>query len=64
MKRLYRSKKDRIVGGVCGGLGEYFDLDPVLFRIIWIILIFAYGTGLIAYLLAWLIIPEKNSKKS
>jgi phage shock protein PspC (stress-responsive transcriptional regulator) len=58
-KRLFRSKKDRIIGGVCGGLGSYFSLDPVLVRVIWAVLFFAGGVGLLAYILAWIIIPEE-----
>jgi phage shock protein C len=57
IKRLYRSKTDKIIGGVCGGMGEYFQIDPVIIRIIWVILIFGMGFGLLAYLIAWLIIP-------
>jgi phage shock protein C len=56
-KRVYRSMKDRILGGVCGGLGKYFNLDPVLVRVIWAILFFAGGVGFLAYIIAWIIIP-------
>jgi phage shock protein C len=58
MKRLYRSCKDRIIAGVCGGIGEYFDVDPNIIRIIWL-LVGITGTGIIAYILAWVIIPEE-----
>jgi len=58
-KRVYRSRKDRILGGVCGGLGNYFNLDPVLVRVIWVILLFAAGVGFLAYILAWILIPEE-----
>lgn len=58
-KRLYRSRKSRIIAGVCGGLGEYFGIDPVLIRLIWLIFIFV-GGGIIAYLIAWIVIPEKR----
>jgi phage shock protein C len=61
MKRLYRSQKDRIIAGVCGGLGEYFDVDPNIIRIIWL-LVGLTGTGIIAYILAWVIIPEEPPK--
>jgi phage shock protein C len=58
-KRLYRSKTNRVFAGVCGGLGEYFDIDPVIVRLIWVILTIAsFGVGIIAYLLAWIIIPK------
>jgi phage shock protein C len=58
-KRVFRSRKDRILGGVCGGLGNYFNLDPVLVRVIWVVLLFAAGVGFLAYILAWIIIPEE-----
>ena len=58
-KRLFRSRKDHILGGVCGGLGNYLNVDPVLVRVVWAILFFAAGVGLLAYILAWIIIPEE-----
>lgn len=58
--RLYRSKKDRILGGVCGGLGEYFEVDPTLVRLLWVIFALGYGSGVLAYLIAWIIVPEKE----
>jgi phage shock protein C len=58
-KRLFRSRKDRIIGGVCGGMGNYFNLDPVLVRVIWAVCFFAFGAGLLAYILAWIIVPEE-----
>lgn len=57
-KKLFKSRKNRVICGVCGGIGEYFNIDPTLIRLIWIILIFCFGTGLLAYLIAALIIPE------
>ncbi len=59
MKRLYRSEDERIVAGVCGGVGEYFDIDPVIVRIAWIILTVAGGSGILLYILAWLIVPSQ-----
>lgn len=59
MNRLYRSGKDKLLGGVCGGFGEYFDLDPVLVRIIWVILAFAsLGTAVLIYIILWILIPR------
>ena len=59
-KRLFRSKKNRMIAGVCGGIGEYFDVDPTLIRLLWaLITLFTIGTGIIAYIIAWIIIPEK-----
>jgi len=58
MKRLYRSKKDRILGGVCGGLGEYADIDPTLIRIFLVILIvFSWGMFFLIYIIAWIVMP-------
>jgi len=57
VKRLFRPKKDRVIAGICGGLGKYWGIDPVILRLIWAILILVWGVGLLAYLLAWLIIP-------
>lgn len=58
-KKLYRSVEDRKIGGVCGGMGEYFDIDSTIIRLLWIAMIFAVGSGLIAYIVGWIIIPEK-----
>jgi len=63
-KKLYRSKKDRMIGGVCGGIAEYFDIDPVLVRIIAVLTIFANGIGIIAYIIAWIIIPQNPEQVS
>ena len=59
-KRLYRSKKERVIAGVCGGIAEYVDTDPTLIRLLWaVITIASMGFGLILYLIAWIIIPER-----
>lgn len=64
-KKLYRSESDRVIAGVCGGLGEYFDIDPVLIRVILVIITLLGGWGLILYLILWIVIPrEKSLKKS
>ncbi len=60
-KRLYRSGKDRVVAGICGGLADYFDIDPLLIRIVFIILALSGGLGILIYLAAWLIIPGQNN---
>lgn len=57
-RRIYRSRKESLIAGVCGGLGEYFDIDPVIIRLIFVLLIFAGGAGLIGYIIAWIIIPQ------
>jgi phage shock protein C len=56
-RRLYRSHRDKIIGGVAGGLGEYFDIDPVIVRIAFVVLTVAGGWGVLAYVLCWIIIP-------
>ena len=58
-KRLYRSKTDRKIAGVCGGLAEYFNLDPTIIRVIWAVLTLFYGTGLLIYLIMAVVVPEK-----
>ncbi len=58
-KRLYRSRTDSTIGGVCGGLGEYFGIDPTFVRIITVLLIFVDGIGLLGYLIAWIVIPHR-----
>jgi len=60
IRRLYRSKKDKILCGVCGGMAEYFKLDPVLVRAIWVIftLLFAVIGGILAYIICCIIITE------
>lgn len=55
--RLFRTKKDRIFGGVCGGIGKFIGIDPVIIRLIWAGLFFAFGVGLLLYILSWIIIP-------
>lgn len=58
MKKLYRSKKDRIIAGVCGGIAEYAKVDPTVVRLIWALSVLLGGFGILAYLIAWIIIPE------
>lgn len=60
MKRLYLSATDKKIGGVCGGIGEYFDRDPTLIRIIFVLLVFlSLGFAILAYLAMWLIMPKR-----
>ncbi|MFA6094687.1 MAG: PspC domain-containing protein [Candidatus Paceibacterota bacterium] len=58
-KKLLRSKKDRVIAGVCGGLGIYFNVDPVLLRLIWLLLVIMTGIfpGILVYLVAILVVP-------
>lgn len=57
-RKLYKSRQNKVFSGVCGGIGEYLNVDPVVIRVIWLILVFAFGTGLLAYLLCLLIMPN------
>jgi len=58
-KRLYRSGKNRVLGGVCGGVAEHFKIDPTLIRILWaIIVFFPPGLGIIMYILFWIFVPR------
>lgn len=57
-KRIYRSNSDRMIAGVCGGIGEYLNVDPTLIRLLWLFGIFCAGAGLFAYLIGAIIIPK------
>ena len=60
-KKLYRSKKERMIAGVCGGIAEYLDADPTIVRLtVAIGTLISVGFGILIYLLAWIIIPEKG----
>ncbi|MDO4622595.1 MAG: PspC domain-containing protein [Eubacteriales bacterium] len=59
-KKLYRSVKDRKIAGVCGGIGEYFNIDPTLIRLGMVIICCMGGSGVLAYIIAALIIPEET----
>lgn len=58
MKRLVLSQKNKMLAGVCGGIAEYFGIDPTIVRIIWLIVTLFGGAGIIAYILCWLFIPK------
>jgi len=63
-KRLYRSEKDKILGGVCGGIAETYDFDPALVRLFTVLLVLSgMGSPILAYALAWLIIPSESEVK-
>ncbi|MFH0929047.1 MAG: PspC domain-containing protein [Candidatus Aenigmatarchaeota archaeon] len=62
-KRLYRSSKNKILGGVCGGIGEYLNVDPTIVRLLWALSAFVWGAGILLYLLAWLIIPRNPNQR-
>lgn len=59
--RIYRDPDDRILGGVCSGLGHYFHVDPVLIRILLLVSVFVFGAGTLLYLILWLVVPVANT---
>lgn len=56
-KQLMRSGRDKKIAGVCAGVAHYFDMDPTIVRVIWGVLAFGYGAGIIAYIILWMIAP-------
>lgn len=62
MKKLYRSESNKVFGGIVGGVGEYFDVDPTIIRLLWLLVVIFTGIfpGVVAYLIALLIVPKKN----
>src|SRR4051794_32482634 len=63
-RRLYKSRDERMIAGVCGGIAEYFGIDPVIVRVIAVALVFAGGAGLLAYVAAWLLVPDEDADPS
>jgi phage shock protein PspC (stress-responsive transcriptional regulator) len=57
--RLYRSTTDKVIGGVCGGLGNYLNIDPVIVRILFVLLAIFGGSGILVYIILWIVIPEE-----
>ncbi len=58
-KKLYRSRKDRMLSGVCGGLAEYIGIDPTIVRVLWVIISLVYGSGILIYIILALIVPKE-----
>lgn len=58
-KKLYKSRKTIFIDGVCGGISEYFNIDPTLVRLAWILISFAGGSGIIAYIVCMIVIPRE-----
>ena len=56
-KQLMRSSRDKKIAGVCAGVAHYFDMDPTIVRVIWGVLAFGYGAGVVAYIILWIIAP-------
>ncbi len=63
-KKIYRSQKDSMIAGVCGGIAEYFDIDSTLVRLLAILVVFLGGVGVIAYIIAWIIIPQNPEQET
>ena len=59
-KRLMRSGRDQKIAGVCAGVAHYLDMDPTIVRVIWGVLAFGYGAGIVAYIILWMIAPEAS----
>jgi phage shock protein C len=60
--RLYRSRSEKMIAGVCGGLGEYFDVDPVLIRLLFVVTALISGVGLLAYIILWIVVPMQGNE--
>ncbi|MGV9102576.1 MAG: PspC domain-containing protein [Candidatus Thorarchaeota archaeon] len=56
-KKLYRSREDKVIGGVCGGIAEYTGIDATIIRVLWVLLTLGYGAGLIIYIILMIVIP-------
>jgi phage shock protein C len=61
IRKLYRSRTNRQLAGVCGGLAEYFTVDPTLIRVLFVVFALLGGPGLVAYLVLWIVVPEQPS---
>tara|TARA_Y100000310_G_scaffold198571_1_gene198602 strand:+ start:620 stop:814 length:195 start_codon:yes stop_codon:yes gene_type:complete len=62
-KRLYRSETNKMIGGVAGGLGDYFNADPVVIRLLFVLVVLLGGSGILAYLILWVVVPRKGFAK-
>jgi phage shock protein PspC (stress-responsive transcriptional regulator) len=60
-KRLYRSSDDRVIAGVCGGVAKYFDIDPIIVRVLAAVSLLVSGVGLLAYVVLWIVAPLDDS---
>ncbi|MDY3069005.1 MAG: PspC domain-containing protein [Parabacteroides sp.] len=59
-KRLLRPANGKMIAGVCAGIANYFDIDPTIVRIIYVLMFFMLGTGILLYLILWLVIPQEK----
>lgn len=60
-KKLYLSDTDKKIGGVCGGLADFFNIDVTIIRIIWLVALLCYGSGLLLYIILWIAVPRQNN---
>jgi phage shock protein PspC (stress-responsive transcriptional regulator) len=60
-RRIYRDPDNRILGGVCGGLGAYFNIDPLVFRLLFVVITLAGGAGVLLYIIFWIVVPEAKT---
>lgn len=60
-KKLYRHPHEKVLGGVCGGIASYLNTDPVLFRVLFVVMFFGFGTGLLLYIIMWIVVPEART---
>lgn len=63
-QKLTRATKDKVIAGVCGGLAEYFGWSSAVIRLVFIVLLFAYGGALLAYIILWIVMPKSISNES
>ncbi|HEX9016930.1 MAG TPA: PspC domain-containing protein [Chloroflexota bacterium] len=59
--RLHKSRTNKVIAGVCGGLGDYFDVDPTFVRVLFVLMVFLHGIGLLAYIVLWIAMPREES---
>jgi phage shock protein C len=64
MNRLFRSRTDRFLGGVCGGIGKYLAIDPTIIRLIFLVLLFTQGFGFLIYLILWILLPVEGGAET
>lgn len=62
-KKFYRSESNRMVAGVCGGIGEYLHLDPTIIRLFWIFFTLVGGSGILVYVILWVVVPSESNVK-
>lgn len=60
-RKLYLSSRNKKICGVCGGIGEYLNIDPTIIRLLWIVLLFVFGTGILAYIVCAIVMPDRKS---